>query len=38
MVAEITDETNIAQAYAYMPLAWSGGGTLGYVELPYLRE
>lgn len=38
MVAEITDETNIAQAYAYMPLAWSSGGTLGYVELPYLRE
>lgn len=29
MVAEITDETNIAQAYAYMPLAWSSGGTLG---------
>ncbi|KAL4072613.1 major facilitator superfamily domain-containing protein [Scleroderma yunnanense] len=29
MVAEITDETNIAQAYAFMPLAWSSGGTLG---------
>jgi len=29
MVAELTDSTNIAQAYAYMPIAWSSGGTLG---------
>ncbi|KII89810.1 hypothetical protein PLICRDRAFT_39984 [Plicaturopsis crispa FD-325 SS-3] len=29
MIAEITDSTNIAQAYAYMPIAWSTGGTLG---------
>ncbi|TRM65076.1 major facilitator superfamily domain-containing protein [Schizophyllum amplum] len=29
MMAEMTDETNIAVAYAYMPIAWSTGGTLG---------
>ncbi|KAH7928063.1 MFS general substrate transporter [Leucogyrophana mollusca] len=29
MMVEITDSTNLAQAYAYMPIAWSSGGTLG---------
>jgi MFS family permease len=29
MMAEITDSTNLAQAYAYMPIAWSSGGALG---------
>jgi len=29
MMAELTDETNISRAYAYMPVAWSTGGTLG---------
>ncbi|KAJ6608661.1 member of major facilitator superfamily multidrug-resistance, DHA1 sub-family [Mycena sp. CBHHK59/15] len=29
MVAEMTDATNIAQAYAFMPIAWSTGGVLG---------
>ncbi|KAJ7690131.1 major facilitator superfamily domain-containing protein [Mycena rosella] len=29
VVAEMTDSTNIAQAYAYMPLAWSTGSVLG---------
>lgn len=29
MMAEMTDETNISKAYAYMPIAWSTGGTLG---------
>ncbi|KIL59877.1 hypothetical protein M378DRAFT_965882 [Amanita muscaria Koide BX008] len=29
MMAELTDETNISTAYAYMPIAWSTGGTLG---------
>ncbi|KAF8071623.1 member of major facilitator superfamily multidrug-resistance, DHA1 sub-family [Lyophyllum atratum] len=29
MMVELTDSTNIAQAYAYMPIAWSTGGTLG---------
>ncbi|KDR78797.1 hypothetical protein GALMADRAFT_244352 [Galerina marginata CBS 339.88] len=29
MMAEMTDSTNISKAYAYMPIAWSTGGTLG---------
>jgi hypothetical protein len=29
MIAEITDTSNLAQAYAYLPIAWSTGGTLG---------
>ncbi|KAI0059266.1 MFS general substrate transporter [Artomyces pyxidatus] len=29
MVAEITDSTNLAQVYAYMPISWATGGTLG---------
>ncbi|KAG9314810.1 major facilitator superfamily domain-containing protein [Chiua virens] len=29
MMAEITDSTNLPQAYAYMPIAWSSGATLG---------
>ncbi|KAJ4493069.1 major facilitator superfamily multidrug-resistance, DHA1 sub-family [Lentinula edodes] len=29
IMAEMTDATNIAQAYAYMPIAWSTGGVLG---------
>ncbi|KAF4614265.1 hypothetical protein D9613_008002 [Agrocybe pediades] len=29
MVAEMTDDSNISTAYAYMPLAWNTGGTLG---------
>jgi hypothetical protein len=29
MMVEITDSTNLAQAYAYMPIAWSSGSTLG---------
>ncbi|KAF5359319.1 hypothetical protein D9756_003039 [Leucocoprinus leucothites] len=29
IMAELTDSTNISQAYAYMPIAWSTGGTLG---------
>ncbi|KAG6839828.1 hypothetical protein C0991_011274, partial [Blastosporella zonata] len=28
MMAELTDSTNIAQAYAYMPIAWSTGGAV----------
>lgn len=28
---EITDSTNLAQAYAFMPIAWSSGATLGLV-------
>ncbi|CAE7170299.1 unnamed protein product [Rhizoctonia solani] len=29
MVAELTDETNQAQAFAFMPMVWSLGSTLG---------
>ncbi|KAL4259193.1 MFS transporter superfamily protein [Pleurotus pulmonarius] len=29
IMAEITDETNIADAFAWMPLIWSVGGTVG---------
>ncbi|KAG1721342.1 major facilitator superfamily domain-containing protein [Suillus lakei] len=29
MMVDITDSTNLAQAYAFMPLAWSTGGTIG---------
>lgn len=29
MVAEITDSSNIAYAYAYMPISWSTGQALG---------
>ncbi|KAG6876999.1 hypothetical protein C0993_011152 [Termitomyces sp. T159_Od127] len=29
IVIELTDPTNIARAYAYQPIAWSTGGTLG---------
>lgn len=36
MMAEITDSTNLAYAYAYLPIAWSTGGTLGYVLLAKL--
>ena len=28
-LTEITDATNMAQAFAWMPLAWSSGYTLG---------
>ncbi|KAI0787899.1 MFS general substrate transporter [Fomes fomentarius] len=31
MLAEITDPSNIAQAYAFLPIAWSTGATLGPV-------
>ncbi|KAG1799177.1 hypothetical protein EV424DRAFT_1474961 [Suillus variegatus] len=29
MMVDITDPTNLAQVYTYMPLAWSTGGTIG---------
>lgn len=31
VMAELTDESNLARAYAYQPIAWSTGGTLGCV-------
>jgi len=32
MLAEIADETNMAQAYALIPLSWAIGGAAGYVN------
>ncbi|KAF9244656.1 major facilitator superfamily domain-containing protein [Melanogaster broomeanus] len=29
MIAEITDSTNVAEAFAYLPFTWSAGTTLG---------
>ncbi|KAH0579745.1 hypothetical protein H2248_002582 [Termitomyces sp. 'cryptogamus'] len=29
IMAELTDSTNIAQTYAYLPIAWSAGGSVG---------
>lgn len=29
VVAEITDSTNVAQAFAFLPLSWSTGATIG---------
>lgn len=29
MMTEMTDSTNIAEMYAYMPIAWSAGGAIG---------
>ncbi|KAF9219805.1 MFS general substrate transporter [Gyrodon lividus] len=29
MIAEITDPTNVAEAFAYLPFTWSAGTTLG---------
>lgn len=36
MTAEMTDSTNMARAWAFLPLAWSSGSTLGCV-LPSFR-
>jgi hypothetical protein len=29
IIAEITDSTNVAQVFAYIPITWAVGGTLG---------
>lgn len=31
MMAEITDSTNRARGFAYLPMIWSLGSTIGYV-------
>lgn len=36
MMGEITDETNVAQAMALMPVIWNTGATVGYVVLGVL--
>ncbi|CAL1716373.1 unnamed protein product [Somion occarium] len=38
MVAEITDSTNLAQAYAYLPIAWASGQALGPAIGGYLSR
>jgi len=38
MIAEMTDETNIAQAYAYMPAVWATGGTLAPIIGGWLSQ
>jgi hypothetical protein len=41
MLAEMTDETNMARAFALGPLSWSVGSALGYVSsllLKWLRN
>lgn len=35
VIAEITDITNAAQAYSFLPVAWSIGSTLGYFDLQH---
>ena len=32
MLGEITDDTNAAQAFAFLPIVWSTGSTIGYVN------
>jgi hypothetical protein len=32
MMGELTDSTNIAQGMALMPVVWSTGATVGYVD------
>ena len=32
MLAEIADETNMAQAFAILPLSWAIGSAAGYVK------
>jgi len=32
MLAEIADETNMARAFALIPLSWAIGGAAGYVN------
>ncbi|KAI0091365.1 member of major facilitator multidrug-resistance DHA1 sub-family [Irpex rosettiformis] len=38
MIAEITDSSNLAQAYSYLPIAWSTGGTLGPIIGGFLSK
>src|SRR5258706_8328715 len=34
MRGEITDDTNAAQGFAFLPIVWSTGSTIGYVIPP----
>ena len=32
MVTEITDSTNMARAYSFLPMTWFVGATIGFVQ------
>jgi hypothetical protein len=32
VLGEISDDTNVAQAFAFMPIVWCTGSTIGYVH------
>ena len=32
MLGEITDDTNVAQGFAFLPIVWSTGSAIGYVD------
>lgn len=34
MMGDITDSTNIARVFAFIPITWAVGGTLGQVRFP----
>jgi hypothetical protein len=36
MMSEITDDTNAAQGFAFVPVVWSTGSTIGYVHFSKL--
>ena len=38
ILGEITDDTNAAQAFAFLPIAWSVGSTIGQVHSPKLSN
>ena len=33
MLGELTDDTNLAQGFAFLPIVWSMGATIGYADL-----
>jgi MFS family permease len=38
MMSEITDDTNAARGFAFVPMVWSTGSTIGYVPFSKLRN
>ena len=38
MMGEITDDTNAAQGFAFIPMVWSTGSCIAYVHAPKLRH
>ena len=34
MMAELTDETNVARGFSLVPLTWAVGGTIGFGVFP----